>query len=101
MEPEALFLSDLHLTSVIVVSLLLLMALCLLQAPLCTEYPRVPFWELLFTLYSQTLSDVISAHGCDFHKYADDTALSQSAPPDEFCSVQTGIQTCIEESYRG
>ena len=46
-------------------------------------------------LYSQPLSDVISAHGCDFHKYADDTELSQSAPPDEFFSVQTGIQTCI------
>ena len=37
----------------------------------------------------------MSAHGCDFHKYADDTELSQSAPPDESCSVQTGIQTCI------
>ena len=71
------------------------MALCLLQAPLCTEYPRVPFWELLFTLYSQPLLDVISANGYDFHKYADDTELSQSAPPDEFFSVQTGIQTCI------
>ena len=31
----------------------------------------------------------------DFYKYADDTELSQSAPPDESCSVQTGIQTCI------
>ena len=51
--------------------------------------------RVLFTLYSQPLSDVISAHGCDFHKYADDTELSQSAPPDEFFSVQTGIQTCI------
>ena len=53
--------------------------------------------SVLFTLYSQPLSDVISAHGCDFHKHADDTELSQSAPPDEFCSVQTGIQTCIED----
>ena len=26
-----------------------------------------------------------------------DAELSQSAPPDEFCSVQTGIQTCIED----
>ena len=38
-----------------------------------------------------------SAHGYDFHKYADDTELSQSAPPDEFCSVQTGMQTCFED----
>ena len=28
---------------------------------------------VLFTLYSQPLSDVISSHGCVFHKYADDT----------------------------
>ena len=42
---------------------------------------------VLFTLYSQPLSNVISAHGCGFHKYADATELSQSAPPDEFCSV--------------
>ena len=43
------------------------------------------------------MRDVISVHGCDFHKYADDTELSQSAPPDELCSVETGIQTCIED----
>ena len=52
---------------------------------------------VLFTLCSQPLSDVISAHGCDVHKYADNTELSQSAPPDEFCSVQTGIQICTED----
>ena len=51
---------------------------------------------VLFTLYSQILSDVISAHGCDFNKYVDNFELSQSTPPDEFCSVQKGIQTCIE-----
>ena len=51
----------------------------------------------MFTLFSQLLSDVISAHGYDFHNYVDDTELSQSAQPDEFCSVQTGIQTCIED----
>ena len=32
-----------------------------------------------------------------FTEYADDTELSQSAPPDEFCSVQTGIQTYIKD----
>ena len=50
-----------------------------------------------FTMYSQPLSDVISAHSCDFYKYADDTEHSQSALPDEFCYVQTGIQTCIDD----
>ena len=40
------------------------------------------------TLYSQPLSDVISVHNCDYHKYADDTELSKRAPPDRFTSVQ-------------
>ena len=48
---------------------------------------------VLFTLYSQPLSDVISVHNCDYHKYADDTELSKSAPPDQFLSVQSCIQT--------
>ena len=52
---------------------------------------------VLFTLYSQPLSDVILAHECDFHKYADDTELSKSAPPAEFSSVQSCIQLCIDD----
>ena len=51
----------------------------------------------LFTLYSQPLSDVIASHDCDFHKYADDTELSKSAPPDEFCDIQAGIEGCIHD----
>lgn len=51
---------------------------------------------LLFTLYSKPLSDVTSVHECDAHKYADDTELWQSAPPDDFRSVQSGIQTYID-----
>ena len=50
---------------------------------------------ILFTLYSQTLSDVISVHDCDYHKHADDTELSKGAFPDQFDSVQSCIQTCI------
>jgi hypothetical protein len=50
---------------------------------------------VLFSLYVQPLSDVISAHRCYFHKYADDTELSKSAPPEDFCSVQADIQSCI------
>ena len=37
---------------------------------------------VLFTLYSQPLSDVISVHNCHYHKYADNTELSKSVPPD-------------------
>ena len=50
---------------------------------------------ILFTLYVQPLSDVIVAHDCDFHKYADDTELSRSNPPDQFSTAQTAIQSCI------
>ena len=32
--------------------------------------------SVLFTLYSQSLSDVISVHICDYHKYTDGTGLS-------------------------
>ena len=49
---------------------------------------------VLFTLYTQPLSDVISVHNCDYHKYAADTELSQRAFPDQFDSVQSCIQTC-------
>ena len=52
---------------------------------------------VLFTLYSHPLSDVISDHERNFHKYADDTELLPSAPPGEFCSVQSGIQTCTDD----
>ena len=53
---------------------------------------------VLFTLYSQPLSDVISVHNCDYHKYADDTELSKSAPPDRFTSILSCIQTCINDA---
>ena len=52
---------------------------------------------VLFTFYFQLLSDVISDHICDYHKYADDTELSESAPPDHFVYVQSCIQTCIDD----
>jgi len=42
---------------------------------------------VLFTLYSQPLSDVIACHSCDYHKYADDTEIFDSAPPSDFNSA--------------
>lgn len=52
---------------------------------------------ILFTLYSQPLPDASSDHECDFHKYAGDRELSQSAPPGEFRPVQSDIQTYTDE----
>ena len=71
-------------------------------SPLVYGVPQGSFWgPVLFTLYSQPLWNVISDHDCNFHKYVDDTELSQSAPPDEFQSVQSGIQTCIDGYLSG
>ena len=53
---------------------------------------------VLFTLYSQPLSNVIRLHECDYHKCADDTQLSKGAPPDQFQSHLCDIQTCNEST---
>ena len=55
-------------------------------------------WLLIFTLYSQPLSDVIVCHSCDYHKYTDDTEISDSAPPSDFTSAQSNIQSCISDT---
>ena len=52
---------------------------------------------VLFTLYSQLLS-VIACHSCDYHKYADDTEISDSAPPSDFTSAQSNILSCISNT---
>ena len=53
---------------------------------------------VLFTLYSQPLSDIISSHGCDYHKDAGDTQVSNGAPPNGFLSAQSNIQTCTSDT---
>ena len=58
------------------------------------------FGRILFTLYSQPLSDLICRRECDYHKYADDTHLSKGAPPDQFqdlvCDIQTGTESLVD-----
>ena len=52
---------------------------------------------VLFTLYTQPLSDVIMAHACDFHKYADDTQLSKSSSVENFNVAETALQSCMSD----
>ena len=52
---------------------------------------------VLFTLYSQSLSDVINLHNCSFHKYADDTVVFQSGPPEKFELTKIAIQKYISD----
>ena len=67
--------------------------------PLVFGVPQgLVFGPVLFTLYSQPLSNVIACHSCDYHKYADDTEISGSAPPSDFTSVQSNIQSCISDT---
>ena len=45
----------------------------------------------------QGSSDVISSHGCIFHKYADDTELSKSCSPVDFSRTLTEVQNCVND----
>ena len=53
---------------------------------------------VLLTLYSQPLCNVIACQHCDYHKYADDTEISDSAPPSDFTSAQSNIKSCISDT---
>ena len=44
------------------------------------------------------VAPAIACRSCDYHKYADDTKISDSAPPSDFTSAQSNIQTCISDT---
>ena len=49
---------------------------------------------ILFTLYTQPLSDIISQGKCHYHKFADDTSLHQSSALSDFHSLIHDIEQC-------
>ena len=55
---------------------------------------------VLFTLYIQPLSKVISRSRCGHHKFADDTQLHQSSTPSDFHSLIVDVELCVDSVGR-
>ena len=51
---------------------------------------------VLFTAYTQPLSDIISQRKCNHHKFADDTQLHKSSTPSDFHSLIPDIEQCVD-----
>ena len=52
---------------------------------------------ILFTLYTQPLSNTIQKHQFDYNKYADDTELQKAALPSDFIQVSTETEVCVAD----
>ena len=52
---------------------------------------------LLFTLYTQPLSQIIQDNHFLYHKYADDTELQKASPPSDFTSIRDDTANCIAD----
>ena len=50
---------------------------------------------VLFILYTQPRSDVISHQSVSHHMFADDTELYKSDTPSEACTFSRTIESCI------
>ena len=58
---------------------------------------KVQFWDLLFTLYTQSLSTVICQSGHSYHFFADDSQLHNSSTPSDFPVLVHSLKDCIED----
>ena len=52
---------------------------------------------ILFTLYTQSLLNIIQKHQFDYHKYADDTEYQKAAPPSDFSQVTGETTACVAD----
>ena len=55
---------------------------------------------VLFTLYIQPLSKVISRSRCGHHIFADNTQLHQSSTPSDFHSLIVDVEQCVDSAGR-
>ena len=63
---------------------------------LTCEFPQgFVLGPVLFILYIQPLSDVISHHSVSHHMFADDTELYKSDSPSETFTLSRTIEACI------
>ena len=52
---------------------------------------------VLFSLYTQSLSYEISKHNCKFHKYADDTEISNSTESEDISYAKQELNNCFHD----
>ena len=52
---------------------------------------------ILFTLYTQPLSNIIQKHQFNYHKYVVDTELQKAAPPSDFSQVSKETTACVAD----
>ena len=52
---------------------------------------------ILFSLFTQPLSNTIQNHQFDYHKYADDTKLQKAAFPSDFSQVSGETEVCVAD----
>ena len=52
---------------------------------------------VLFSLYTQSLSYEISKHNCQFHKYADDTEISNSTEAEAISYAKQELNNCFHD----
>ena len=53
------------------------------------------FGPILFTLYSQPVSDKIREHNISYQKFADDTQLHKASQPTEFQCLVSDFESCF------
>ena len=54
---------------------------------------------ILFTLYTQPLSAIISQRKCNHHKFVDDTQLHKLSAPSDFHSLIHNIEQCVDSVW--